>query len=320
MGVGRKRTTNKHLPLRVYVRNGTYWFFAPDKKWHKLGRTEQEMYRSLAQLKGQNGNSLAIQFNRYEREILPKKAASTQKGQKKQLQNLHKSFGKMRPESLTTRHVARFLRGYPAPIQANRHIALLSDIYSTMISWWMVDGVLVNPCIGVKRNPETPRTRYVEDQEFWTVWNEAPAHIQILMELAFLTGLRQGKLLALKHSDCLQDGVHAEAGKGGKKLIFEWTPALRDAVNRSRKGTANVDRWLIRQKNGQRITQDGIKTAWQRLMVDCFKSGLIKERFTFHDIRAKSATDHESGKHLGHQSQKTLEKFYRRKPTVVRGL
>jgi len=320
MSVGRKRQTNKHLPQRVYIRNQTYWFIGADKKWHKLGRTEQEMYSSLARLKGDRGDTLALQFSRYEREILPAKAVSTQKEQRRHLANLTRSFGAMRPDGVTTRHIATFLRSYPSPIQANRHIALLSDVYSTMISWWMVDEVESNPCTGVRRNPERPRTRYVEDQEFWTVWNDAPQHIQILMELAYLTGLRQGKLLALKHSDCLADGIHADAGKGGKKLIFEWTPALRDLVSRSKAGIVNFDGWLIRQTNGQRITQEGIKTAWQRVMVDCYRSGAITERFTFHDIRAKSATDHESGVHLGHQNEKTLEKFYRRKPTVVRGL
>lgn len=49
MGVGRKRKTNKDLPQRVYLRNGTYWWVHPSGKWHKLGRTKAEMYAALAQ-------------------------------------------------------------------------------------------------------------------------------------------------------------------------------------------------------------------------------------------------------------------------------
>lgn len=47
------------------------------------------------------------------------------------------------------------------------------------------------------------------------------------------------------------------------------------------------------------------------------EEGVIEERFTFHDLRAKDGTDAENGELLGHTSQAMFERVYRRKPWSV---
>jgi len=310
MAVGRKRKTNKELPRRVYIKSGTYWFVDASNKWHKLGRTKTEMYQALAILLGDSPNTLLHHIERYEREIMPTKAISTRKSQSGQLKRLKAVFGNMAPETVTTIDIAGFLDRYPSPVNANRHIALLSHIYTKLIRWGVVES---NPCLGVERNKEHARTRYVEDDEFWAVWAKMPRHIQLLMELALCTGQRQGDLVSLKWSQVTDDGVHFQQSKTGRRLIVTWTPALEDVIKRCRKGVSGI--WVVRKPDGQPFKPSGIQTAWQRFM-----STYDGERFTFHDIRAKSASDHETGAHLGHTSEATLRRIYRRKPEVVKGL
>lgn len=310
MGMGRKRKHNKGLPPRVYMRGPSYYFVDVDGKWHKLGKTKAEMFTALARLVENDSGTMSDWFDRYEREELPKKAASTRHDQEYQLTKLRQVFGKMRPEHIMKRDIAAYLDQYPSPIQANRHIALLSHVFTKLIRWGVVED---NPCKGVEKNKSRARDRYVTDAEFWAVHEKAPAYMQILMELALCTGQRQGDLIRLQWSDVQDDGIHFAQSKTGKRLIVTWSPSLRAVVKRARAGVGGL--YVVRKPNGKPYTSNGVRTAWQRLM-----QGWEGERFTFHDIRAKSASDHETGEHLGHDVEATLKRVYRRKPKTVRGL
>lgn len=68
-------------------------------------------------------------------------------------------------------------------------------------------------------------------------------------------------------------------------------------------------------------TGDGFSAMWQRVMEKGINAGV--ERFTFHDIRAKSASDDElasASERLGHTSQAMTKRVYIRKPTRVKPL
>lgn len=310
MAVGRTRKQNKDLPRRVYRKHGAYYFVDAHQKWHRLGKTKAEMHRALAELLEPPADSLAHYLDRYEREELPKKASSTQGTQARQLKTLRAVYGHMTVSTVRTSDVAAFLDQYPSPIQANRHIALLSHVYTKLIRWGVVEK---NPCTGVQRNQESPRTRYISDGEFWAVWVDMPRHMQLLMELALCTGQRQGDLLRLRWSEVGSDSIRFIQGKTGKVLDVGISPHLAAVLARCRGGVAGV--YVIRKPNGQPYTASGIQTTWQRFM-----RAYDGERFTFHDIRAKSGSDHPDGEHLGHDVSQTLKRIYRRKPKAVSGL
>jgi hypothetical protein len=56
---------------------------------------------------------------------------------------------------------------------------------------------------------------------------------------------------------------------------------------------------------------------WNRVITKALEQGLIAERFTFHDIRAKAGTDTEDDNLLGHQDPRTLARHYKRRPLTV---
>lgn len=297
------------LPPCVYRKHGAY-YLVKRNKWTRLGSTLAEMYAALAQMEHERVRTLSELLRRYEREVIPTKAPATRRDQRRQLTRLKAVFGHMPPTDLKPAHVAQYLdrRG---GVKANREVALLSHIYRKAIRWGLAD---TNPCTGVERNKEAPRTRYVDDAEFWTRWQQMSEPLQLCMELLYLTGQRLGDVLAIRESQISQEGIAVAQGKTGTRLILAWTPLLEDVVDRCRRRpTDEEDPPLLRNNAGKAYTVAGIGAMWRKVPWN-------GEPFQLRDLRAKSASDHESGAHLGHQSDGVLRRFYERKAKVVRGL
>lgn len=252
------------------------------------------MYEALAEREGgPPAGSLAALMDRYRQEVLPTKAPKTQRDQGRQLSKLSEIFGHMSPASVRTAHVAQYLDRY-AGVSANREVALLSHVYTKAIRWGLVE---VNPCKGVQRNKEKPRTRYVTDEEFLIRLEEVPPKIQELMWALLITGQRLSDVLKITDKDITDAGVYVEQGKTGRRLLLRWTDALQGLTLPLPPMTAS-----------------GVQSAWKR-------AEWSGEPFRLHDLRAKSATDHKTGEHLGHKDPRTLAARYRnRKPLEVDGL
>ena len=316
MGMGRPRKHRRDLPERVYFRRKTYFFVDRSGKWHNLGKDYHEAMINLARVNTTDipSNALTVYMDRYIREVIPTKASSTQKTNLREIELLRSVFGHMRPEDITPPDIYAYM-DRRAKTRGNREKALLSHLYSYMIRWGVAES---NPCRLVKRNPETPSTRYIEDEEYLAVREIMPAPIQKAMDISLLTGLRQGDILRLKRSDIRQDGLLVETGKTGKKLLFTLTDELKDALNArlpSKVGTM----WIIHNRDGQRYTSSGFQTQWGKYIRAAVASGVIPEevRFAFKDIRAKAASDGNDDNLLGHESKRTLYRHYKRKPLKV---
>lgn len=314
--MGRKRKTDRHLPARVYRNHGAYYFAARDGKWIRLGTTEAEAIRAYADLIEGSSTSFAALAERYRRVILPKKSPATQREQSAQLERLIGVFGAMNVRAIRRGMIAEYRDRRP-PIAANRELALLSHMFARAMEWELIDD---NPCTSVARNPETPRERYVTDDEFTAVFDAAPPPAQAALRLSVITGQRQGDILKLQRQALTPDGVVFRQSKTGKRLLIEWSDALRAAVDAAlalpREGVAST--YLIVQRNGQPYSSSGFQSMWQRLIRDCHARGLIAERFTFHDLRAKAGTDGPDGRLLGHSDERLLRRVYRRLPERVK--
>ena len=138
------------------------------------------------------------------------------------------------------------------------------------------------------------------------------------MDLAVLTALRPGDLLGLTRTNLTDDGIEVATSKTGKRLLIEWSEALRSTVKRALAQAPQVRQPIICNKQGKAYTVDGFNTIFYRAMgkvVKDEKSGLT-ERFQFRDLRAKSASDdtaEAASKRLGHADSKITERVYRRK-------
>ena len=305
--MGRPRTSNSHLPKYVTVRGPSYWYAAPGTKAVRVCEVGDYMtlYKFMAdkQQPAKESRTIGDLFDRYIREELPKLAEETQRGYLDHLTKLRAWCGNMHPDELTSKDVGRYLRPdgmSKGLITRNRRVAVLSAVYGYAVGLWYV--AERNPCLQVKRNKREKRTRYVSDAEFALMCDAAPAAMKVAMDLALLTGQRQGDLLSLKWENVTDAGIYFRQGKTGKRLSVDISPALQAVLDRARMLVPQLPRQYVvhpsresRNKDGTlkplRYTGSGFRAIWQRKMRRLVKSDALSERFTFHDIRAKSVSD-----------------------------
>ncbi|WP_027330866.1 hypothetical protein [Marinimicrobium agarilyticum] len=106
----------------------------------------------------------------------------------------------MSPSDIRPAHIARChdLVGQSTPYQANLELALITHVLRYAVRW------------GYTRpeDPEVPRARYI-------------------------AGQRRVDLLSLKHSQLSAEGIGIQQSKTGKRLLIEWSPDLKEAINRA---------------------------------------------------------------------------------------
>lgn len=293
--MARPRIRDTHLPKYVTVIHGSYWYRPPEGDAVRIGPEGQEhlVWRFMLERAEQPAGPVVTMgdcFDRYVSEIVPTLTPRTQKDYARHVAILRKVFGHMRPNEIQPRDVGRFLDRPKGKIQANRQVAVLSAIYSKMVGRWYV--AEKNPCRDVERNPARKRTRYVTDAEYQALYAFAKPRVQIMMELALRTYQRQGDLLTLKWEQVTPEGVLFRQGKTGKRLMIRRAPKLDAALERAQGLLPHIPKvYVVRSRKGSPYTSEGFRACWQRLMRMAIMKGVIKERFTFHDLRAKAISD-----------------------------
>ena len=218
--------------------------------------------------------------------------------------------------SVTREDVEAYLEHRLAkPASARHELNLLSYVFGKAVKW---RAVRANPCVGVDRPASKPRDRYVTDDQLAAVYTLAPASIQIAIDLAVLTGQRQGDTLGLTRSDLTDDGIQFTQHKTGRKVLVEWSEELRAVIARAKSQPPQLPgTHVVRNIHGNGFTGNGFRSNWQHLMQRVWPDPLerAKRRFRFHD-RAKSASDtrdlHEAAARLGHADPKITKRVYRR--------
>jgi integrase len=277
-------------------------------------------------------------FDRYQREVLPTLAPRTQKDYAKHIKTLRGIFGAMRPNDVKPKDVGALIIFGHGQAQSVKLVAVLSAVFSKGVGrWYICDR---NPCHDVERPKAGKRDRYVSDAEYQALYSIMPVRMQIAMDLALLTGQRQGDLLKLTWEqvdtvgkDRADWSVRFRQGKTGKRIRIEIDEALEAVFARARKLVPQFPRkYVIRtgprswvsDPGGKAYTSDGFRACWQRHMRRAMKLGLLKERFTFHDLRAKNISDTENledaMKRAGHMSMSMTRGVYDRGERLVKPL
>lgn len=297
--MSRPRTVNKHLPKYVSINHGSYWYKAPDRKAIRIAEVGDEvtLYKFMAKTAETAGPTVTLAdcLDRYQREIVPTMRAATQKDYARLIRHLKATFGHMIPQDLQPRDVGRYLAVEKGKVHRNKLVSLLSTVYNKAIGKWFIEGVTVNPCVNVERNETKKRDRYITDEEYRIVWTEMPPRVRIAMDLALLTGQRQGDILGLPWEHVSETGIYFQQGKTGKKLEVQISPALQEVLDRAKFLTPQLPRvYVVKSRKGKPYASSGFRAVWQRHMRKLIKSGAIKTRMTFHDIRAKTVSDSKS--------------------------
>lgn len=321
------------LPERVYLKHGAFYYVHPSGKWERIGTSIEEAHL-VGRLYAASDNhfgTVAYWLDMFllhckDRTTLPSKkgglAEQTYKDYVKTAEMLKTYFGQMYAHQVKSYHVAEYLDlgvKNNRAVRANREKATLSACYS-----WLMrleeSGITANPCIGVRRNKETKRARYVTDEEYKVVHDIAHPNVAALLDLIYLTLQRPEDIVSWSDKNIIQktniDGTtttvlrNVQAKKNGEKIVdILITPEIQNILNslQSRHGLT-----FIRTNRGTPYTYSGLTTMLARAIE---QAGV--KRFGFYDMKGKGATDMwRRGVPLeqiqilcGHESVTTTEKY-----------
>ena len=221
---------------------------------------------------------------------------------------------------------------------ANKDIQLLSRMFRLARVRWGLS--TYNPCESIEYLPESPRDKYVDDDMYREIYDAAGPILKCMLEISSQTGARIGMIRDIQIRDFDATHIIIRVSKkrnerGYESKSYDMTPDLWRALceamelrKRNRGGAISLTSdHLFITKQGKPYTKDSFRTLWRTVRT---KLGLEPREITFHDMRAKAASDSESDgaaqELLHHKDAKTTKRVYRRKiptstplPSAIKG-
>ena len=247
------------------------------------------------------------------------------------LNYLEDFFGDAPIHEIRPMHIRMFLDKHrDKPTTANRCKRVFSAVWNVARGWGYTD--MPSPTIGIIGFSMGKRDVYITDKVFDAVRSAAPVPLQDAMDLAYLTGQRPSDALRMTLDNIFEGHLLVNQGKTRKKLrivVCGELAALLERVN-ARKLQLQVEhRHLLMNKSGDRLTAQMLRNLFKKAKQVAAAGhpdlATAIENFWFYDLRAKAADDvgdlrgaQDATDLLGHDSQKTTSKHYRRRGTIVR--
>lgn len=344
--MGRIAYKHKNLPRGMRARikaKGVTWYYLDlgkqaDGKRHEvpLGNNYVEALRKYADLV-MTATAPAVTLpelvSRWSVETLTTRSAGSQKDISYCIPKLTEFFSNPSPaplEAVRPVHISQYLDWRKsAPVRANREIAWLSVAWNWARSRGLTDAP--NPCGGVRRNRETGRDIYVEDDEFEAIHAEADVPLQEFMDLAYLIGQRPGDLRALENAAAKGEALQVRQSKTGAKLRVVIEGHLAELLERIQKRKAAmraagkvVSESLVVDEDGQPMTKDKMRYRFDKARKAAIArhpelAGRIAQ-VQLRDIRAKSGSDKREAEGLdaaqgllGHRRSDMTEHYTRQR-------
>ena len=277
-------------------------------------------------------------FDRYTRDIIPQKSPRTQKNNLLEFVKLRSVFDSAPIDAITPQHIAQYRDARKkrmkdgslvhAPVAANRELALFSHVWNLAREWGYT--AKENPVTGVRKNKETPRDFYADDDVWQSVRKHGDSALQDAMDLAYLTGQRPADVLKFRQSDIIDDALTLRQGKTSKRLRILLTDDTGQRTDLGRlidriRGRAVTSVFLLSTDNGRALTRGMLRLrfcdAREIAAIESHEKGndALTEKiraFQFRDARAKAASEISdlaaASQLLGHTEQEITEKVYRR--------
>jgi integrase len=263
--------------------------------------------------------------DRYLREVVPKKAARTQKDNAIEMKNLLAFFNDPPAalDQIRPLHVRQYLEHRKdAKVRATREKALLSHVFNMAREWGYTD--MPNPCAGIK-GVKSQRTVYIEEEIYRAVYEAANQPLRDAMDLAYLTGQRPADTLSMSETDIRDGALEVDQGKTGTKVRIEIVGELKTLLDNiaARKKLMPVRALaLVINEKGRPFSYSAMDNRWEHARARAVKAyPKLKEailQFQFRDLRAKAGTDkaasdgvHQAQRQLGHSSVTTTEIYVR---------
>jgi integrase len=225
---------------------------------------------------------------------------------------LREIFIEFSPQQVTSRNVAEIKQAYSdRPSKGNQLISLLKQVFQYAVEWGIIEN---NPAVGIRRQKETVRTRYITDSELNLILTNAKEPLKSIVTLCYYTGQRISDVLSIKKSDISDNGIYFTQQKTGQRLFIEFNDELLVIINNL---APTNSPFLLCTKKGDAHKYTAIQSSWARLM-----ESLKIDDCHIHDLRAKSLTDaKKQGKNAqalgGHASESMTNRYIRSRDTIT---
>eukprot|EP01133_Synstelium_polycarpum_P006989 gene6989-8119_t len=268
-------------------------------------------------------------FDRYVRDVIPKKGERTQKDNMAELKQLRPTFDEAPIDSITPFNIAGYRDARSAKVRANCEIALLSHVFNMAREWGLTERE--NPCQGIRKNKEAPRDYYANAAVWDAVYAVAEQELKEAMDLGYLTGQRPADVLIMRSDDTEGDYFLVTQGKTGQKLrILMRTDAGENSLGRlireiGERNVGHPSKYLLINRHGKRMTKGMLRLRWdkarEKAQQNAIEQGdpLLAAKiggFQFRDIRPKAASEiidiGDASLLLGHSKQEITKRVYRR--------
>jgi integrase len=310
MGLGqpsmpRKRSKgNQGLPARWRHYHGAYYYQVPgglERQWDgrkqfRLGTTLGEAATEWAKrMSASERHAVWIRelLERYAIEVIPTKAAATQRGDNLALVNLRKVFGDMRLIDIEPRHIYKYVdtrvnkRGQKSPATGSHEIRVFKHAFTKAVEWGLISKHPFKGEVRLKGDAK-PRTRYVEDWEIVEALalvsrrkSGSVLVLQAYIRIKLLIGIRRGDMLRLRMSDITDTGItirpHKTANTTG---LVPCAPPLTGARGAADRPSPVA---LLHQVRGRLLQRADGSSHWMGFDVA-----------TIHDAAARRDEDHAS--------------------------
>lgn len=289
--------TRSHLPRRVYLRHGRYFYVRPDGKWLPLSKERDglaAMHASLARVLDTEiiGDLLPAVISRWLLQRVDDEVWSDKhrEDMERVANEIAKEFDEITPHQVTAKLVSSYLKPLRAKKRThNKHRTALRQVLDFAATEGLRDGA--NPVSAVPPVKQDKRTRIVTDAEVRALKGAAmlqsrngEALVQMI-DLAMLTGQRIGDLISMRWQDITPAGVIVTQSKTKARLLIEWSPALKAAVEACAQDRERIG-YVLKTQTGTGFRYAGIHSAWRRA---CERAGI--EDLNIHDLRGRAGVD-----------------------------
>ena len=334
-----RKRENQGLPVNLLCRKRkmksgriiTYFYYVmADGKEKSLGTEKYEAVAEAARLNMEARKKADVILfievaKRYELEIIPTKAKSTQYSNKCAIKWLSKFFGDppIPLDKIEPQHISLYLQWRKdTAASANLEVGIFNTIWNKAREWGYTKQA--SPSQGIKKYPVKFRESYMEDYLLEKLLEFADQQMKDILQVAYLIGQRPIDICNIHRSHIYNGMLHITQQKTKKKVRFEITGKLKEIIERRLEFTND---WLFPNTLGRKLSR--------QLLTKAFFS--IREKAAQHypeladeinnlqlrDLRAKAATDlslfasnEQAQKTLGHTSQQMTKHYIRKEKTL----